>query len=154
MRAKLGLARGVAGDADLVFDLLTLLAAARADYTRFFRALCDVDLSSSPDDDRTAQMFTDRNGWYAWQGRYRARLADESRSESARRAAKHTPNPKFILRNYLAQVAIERAQAGDFTEIARLHAILRRPFDDQPEYDAYAAPPPGWARDISVSCSS
>jgi uncharacterized protein YdiU (UPF0061 family) len=154
MRAKLGLVFEDAGDADLLLDLLTLLAAARADYTRFFRALCDVDLTSTPADDAAAAMFTDRNGWYAWQARYRARLSLENVPENDRRGAKRAANPKRILRNYLAQVAIERAQAGDFSEIDRLHAALRRPFDDAPECDAYAAAPPDWAKEITVSCSS
>jgi hypothetical protein len=154
MRAKLGLAYAREGDTGLVLDLLKLLAAARADHTRFFRAFCDIDRISSPADDGVAEMFADRDGWYAWQERYRARLAAESASENDRRAAKRAVNPKLVLRNYLAQVAIEHAQRGDFSEINRLHAALRRPFDDVSEYDSYAAPPPDWARDISVSCSS
>jgi uncharacterized protein YdiU (UPF0061 family) len=154
MRAKLGLAREDAGDAPLLLDLLTLLDAAHADYTRFFRALCEIDAIGSPADDRAAEMFSDRDGWYAWQGRYRSRLDAEGRPPNARRAAKRAANPKYVLRNYLAQIAIERAQAGDFTEIARLHAALRQPFDDLPEFDSYAAAPPEWSRTISVSCSS
>jgi uncharacterized protein YdiU (UPF0061 family) len=154
MRAKLGLEREAAGDADLLLDLLRLLEAARADYTRFFRALCELDVVSSPTDDRVAEMFADRDGWYAWQAQYRARLAEEDIAPIARRAAKRAVNPKYVLRNYLAQTAIERAQAGDFSEIARLHAALREPFGEQPQYEPYAALPPGWARDISVSCSS
>jgi uncharacterized protein YdiU (UPF0061 family) len=154
MRAKLGLARADAGDVALIVDLLALLDAARADYTRFFRALCALDVASSPADDAVAAMFADRDGWYAWQERYRARIASEPAPPDRRRAAKRAVNPKYLLRNYLAQVAIERAQAGDFSEIARLAAILRRPFDDQPEQDAYAGAPPAWAHAISVSCSS
>ena len=63
-------------------------------------------------------------------------------------------NPKFILRNYLAQQAIERAQQKDYSEIDRLRQLLRDPFAEQPEMDAYAAPPPDWAKQIIVSCSS
>jgi uncharacterized protein YdiU (UPF0061 family) len=154
MRAKLGLLRAADDDARLVVDLLELLTAARADYTRFFRALCDVDLTSSPADDRAAEMFGDRDGWYAWQQRYRARLCAESAPEGMRRAAKRGVNPKYVLRNYLAQVAIERAQAGDFAEVARLHEVLRAPFEEQPENESYAGAPPDWAHDIAVSCSS
>jgi uncharacterized protein YdiU (UPF0061 family) len=154
MREKLGLRHPAADDAALVADLLELLAGARADYTRFFRALCDLDVTSCAADDRAAEMFGDRDAWYAWQQRYRARLAADDRPENARRARKRAANPKFVLRNYLAQTAIERAQAGDFTEVARLHEVLRRPFDEQPDLEAYAASPPDWARDISVSCSS
>jgi uncharacterized protein YdiU (UPF0061 family) len=154
LRAKLSLQHAAADDSALVFDLLELLSAARADYTRFFRALCDVDVTSSPADDRAAQMFADRDGWYAWQQRYRARLAVENTSEAARRAGKRAVNPKYVLRNHLAQIAIECAQAGDFAEVARLHDVLRRPFDEQPENESYAAAPPDWAREIAVSCSS
>ena len=154
MRAKLGLTLERAGDAELIFDILQLLETSHADYTNFFRDLCDIDVESRPSDDRVAEFFTDRDGWYAWQTRYRARLEDEAQSPVARRDAKRAVNPKYILRNYLAQTAIERAQAGDFSETARLHDILRRPFDDQPENDEYAATPPDWAKTISVSCSS
>jgi uncharacterized protein YdiU (UPF0061 family) len=154
MRAKLGLQHAQGDDAELVLAMFELLADARADYTRFFRALCDLDVTSSASDDRLAEMFADRDGWYAWQARYRARLALESGSETDRREAKRAVNPKYILRNYLAQIAIERAQSGDFSEIVQLAAVLGRPFDEQPEHEAYAASPPDWAGDISVSCSS
>jgi uncharacterized protein YdiU (UPF0061 family) len=63
-------------------------------------------------------------------------------------------NPKFVLRNHLAQAAIEKAQQKDFSEVKRLHQILQRPFDEQPEHEAYADLPPDWAASISVSCSS
>jgi uncharacterized protein YdiU (UPF0061 family) len=60
-----------------------------------------------------------------------------------------------VLRNYLAQVAIEKATGEkDYGEIDRLQRVLRRPFDEQPEMASYAAPAPEWARDIQVSCSS
>ena len=64
-------------------------------------------------------------------------------------------NPKFILRNHLAEVAIRRAaDHRDYSEINRLHRLLARPFDEQPGCEAYAAEPPDWAKQIEVSCSS
>ena len=63
-------------------------------------------------------------------------------------------NPKFVLRNHLAQTAIERAEAGDFGETMRLLKVLSRPFDEQPEHEADAAFPPDWAQHLEVSCSS
>jgi len=63
-------------------------------------------------------------------------------------------NPKFILRNHLADAAIRAAQAGDFSETERLMHVLRRPYDEQAEHEAYAAFPPEWASSIEVSCSS
>ena len=62
-------------------------------------------------------------------------------------------NPKYVLRNHLAEVAIRRAKEK-FSEVERLAQILRRPFDEQPEHEAYAALPPDWAGSLEVSCSS
>jgi hypothetical protein len=63
-------------------------------------------------------------------------------------------NPKYILRNYLAQTAIERARQKDYSEIDRLRQLLADPFAEQPDMETYAAPPPDWGRQILVSCSS
>jgi uncharacterized protein YdiU (UPF0061 family) len=63
-------------------------------------------------------------------------------------------NPNYVLRNYLAQVAIEKAQEKDFSEIEKLLTLLENPFDEHPEYQSYAELPPDWATDIEVSCSS
>ena len=154
MRAKLGLAAETDSDGALIEDLLALMTAARADMTRTFRALGNVDVLATPGDDAFVAPFNDRDGIYAWLNRYRLRLASEGTTADERRAQKNATNPKYILRNYLAQNAIERAERGDFTEIATLHDLLRRPFDEQPEREAYAALPPDWAATLSVSCSS
>jgi uncharacterized protein YdiU (UPF0061 family) len=63
-------------------------------------------------------------------------------------------NPKYVLRNYLAENAIRLAKEKDFTEVAQLLQVLRRPFDEQPELEAYAGLPPDWASGLEVSCSS
>jgi uncharacterized protein YdiU (UPF0061 family) len=63
-------------------------------------------------------------------------------------------NPKFVLRNYLAQIAIEKAQNDDFSEVKRLLAVLQDPFSEQPGLEEYAAPPPAALEHIEVSCSS
>jgi uncharacterized protein YdiU (UPF0061 family) len=63
-------------------------------------------------------------------------------------------NPKYILRNHLAQAAIEKAQQQDFSEVAKLLSILETPFDEQEQYEAYANPPPPDLELIEVSCSS
>lgn len=63
-------------------------------------------------------------------------------------------NPKYVLRNHLAEIAIRRAKEKDFSEVERLARVLRRPFDEQPEFESYAALPPDWAGSLEVSCSS
>jgi uncharacterized protein YdiU (UPF0061 family) len=153
MRAKLGLTVERDDDADLIFDLLRLLDATRADYTRFFRALCDVDVETGSDAE-AATLVGASDNWHAWRARFLARLRHEPLSGAQRRDAKRAVNPKYILRNHLAQIAIERAQRGDFSEVTRLHALLCRPYDDQPENESYAAAPPDWASTIEISCSS
>ena len=153
MRAKLGLREALPADAPLVVDLLGVLAEAGADYTRFFRSLGDLRVADNPAADAAGGAVR-ADAWSAWSARYRERLLAEGADDSPRRMAMHGVNPKYVLRNYLAQVAIERAGAGDFEEIARLHAVLCSPFDEQPDREAYADPAPEWARDIAVSCSS
>ena len=147
LRAKLGLREQRADDVQLAIDFLELLAAQRADYTNAFRALAGGEAA-------LAAQFSEPAALQPWLERYRQRVAAEGGPSTERSAAMRRVNPKFVLRNYLAQQAIAAAEAGDFAEIARLHEVLRRPFDEQPEREAYAAAPPDWASGISVSCSS
>ena len=63
-------------------------------------------------------------------------------------------NPKFILRNYLAQIAIEKAEKGDFSELDTLLMLLQSPFAEHPDYERYADLPPDWGQDLEISCSS
>jgi uncharacterized protein YdiU (UPF0061 family) len=148
MRAKLGFAQVMDGDDVLISDLLALLAEHGTDFTIFFRTLAD-----GPGIAR--DLMIDRAGFDAWAARYSARLAAESSNDAERRTRMNSVNPRYVLRNHLAQIAIDKATRDkDFSEIDRLLAILRRPFDEQPGCESYAAPPPDWARDIEVSCSS
>ena len=63
-------------------------------------------------------------------------------------------NPKYILRNYLAQTAIQKAEAGDYSEVDRLMTVLQSPFEEWPAFESYAALPPDWGRKMEISCSS
>lgn len=82
-------------------------------------------------------------------------MCRNSATGAEREARMNRVNPKYILRNYLAQNAIAQAGQGrDFSEVDRLLTLLRRPFHEQPEIESYAVPPPDWARHIEVSCSS
>ena len=159
LHAKLGLNTVQENDRQLADDMFKLMQANRVDFTLFFRRLGDLKLDV-PDADRAAadaplrDLFPDRTAFDAWAVEYRARLRQEGSVDVQRRVAMHAVNPKYVLRNYLAQVAIEKAQNGDYAEVRRLLAVLERPFDEQPENDAYAALPPDWASHLEVSCSS
>ena len=105
-------------------------------------------------DEPLRDLFIDRPEFDAWAVQYRARLKQEDSQDKGRRLAMQRVNPKYVLRNYLAQTAIEKAQNKDFSEIGRLLAVLEKPFDEQPENSRYADLPPDWASQLEVSCSS
>ncbi len=152
MLKRLGLKQQREGDEKLIDELLKLLAVNRVDYTRFFRALCDFDEAAEQSSLR--DEFIDREGFDHWARRYSERLQAEGSVRTKRQTAMKRVNPKYILRNYLAQQAIEMAEGGDYSEIERLHGILQRPFDEQPEHEDYAAAPPEWSEELEISCSS
>jgi uncharacterized protein YdiU (UPF0061 family) len=159
MHAKLGLATNQDDDRALFDEMFSLMHDNHVDFTLFFRRLGLLRTDVSEAERETADaplrdLFLDRPAFDAWAVRYRTRLAQEDRGDAARMQAMHQVNPKYILRNYLAQVAIEKAQNGDFEEVGRLLAVLERPYDEQPENEAYAALPPDWASHLEVSCSS
>ena len=102
-----------------------------------------------------ACVFLNREGFDAWASRYRERLRAENSHDAERKKRMDHVNPKYVLRNYLAHEAIALAtEKKDYSEIDRLLELLRHPFDEQPDMERYAAPPPDWAKQISVSCSS
>ncbi|MDP2828293.1 MAG: YdiU family protein [Sulfuricellaceae bacterium] len=155
MAAKLGLMQPTEGDAELVSGLLTLMKAGRVDYTHFFRSLGQFNSLPGELNPALRDQFVDRPAFDHWAESYRARLVQENSLDSERKYRMDSVNPKYILRNYLAQIAIEKAVSQrDYTEIDRLLALLSHPFDEQPEMEQYAALPPDWAQHISVSCSS
>lgn len=151
MGAKLGLTQPSLEDFPLINAWLDLLQHSQLDYTNTCRNLGNFDTSNHQD---LREKFTDPAAFDTWAAQYRARLQRENCAESERITRMKAVNPKYILRNYLAQQAIEQAEQGDFSEIDKLLAILRKPFDEQPEMQRYAAPAPPSARHIAVSCSS
>ena len=78
----------------------------------------------------------------------------ENSDDGFREAKMKSVNPKYILRNYLLQGAIEKAEAGDYTEVNRVLALVQKPFDEQPENTDYAKHPPDWGKKLKISCSS
>ena len=154
MRYKLGLKGSRPEDESLVNDLLVLIAQSQADYTNVFRALGEFRSEPGEQNEGLREYFVDRGSFDSWAGRYVTRLREQAGDDADRRERMNRVNPKYILRNYLAQTAIEKAQQKDFSEIDRLLSLLHNPYSDQLGMDAYAAPPPNWGKHLAVSCSS
>ncbi|MEQ1812872.1 MAG: protein adenylyltransferase SelO [Candidatus Nitrotoga sp.] len=154
MNQKLGLTQNNR-DFSLVWSLLKLMRTSQVDYTNFFRALSNFKTAPDEKNTQLRDQFIDREAFDMWANEYRQHLQNEPASEQARSTQMNKVNPKYILRNYLAQVAIEKAQQEkNFSEIDILLKLLRQPFDEQPDMAKYAAPAPDWAQHIEVSCSS
>jgi uncharacterized protein YdiU (UPF0061 family) len=152
---KLGLREVRDGDTALVNDLLALMQRGRNDFTRTFRHLARVRTDTDAPASGVREHMTDIEAFDAWIIDYRRRLRSEQNTDDTRRAeCMNRVNPNYVLRNHLAQAAIEKAEAGDPSEIGVLFELLRRPYDDQEGMDAYAAEPPADLRNIEVSCSS
>ena len=162
--AKLGLEQCLEEDVALMRDLQELMQRAEIDMTIFFRALADVD-PAAPSIATFADAFYDETkrravepALTAWLVRYAARLEHEERPHEARRVAMRAANPRYVLRNYLAQQVIDRAEQGDFAAISELLDVLRHPYDEQPGRERFAARRPDWARNrpgcSMLSCSS
>nr|WP_186352112.1 YdiU family protein [Pseudomonas veronii] len=153
MRRRLGLTSAEDDDQKLLERLLQLMQNSGVDYTLFFRRLGDEPAALAVA--RLRDEFVDRNGFDAWADAYKARVArDGEYSEEQRRARMHAVNPLYILRNYLAQNAITAAESGDYSEVRRLHEVLRKPFEEQAGMEQYAQRPPDWGKHLEISCSS
>lgn len=149
MRSKLGLRTESDSDQQLTQQLLELMEKNKADYTIVFRALSEEDYHTCRD------LFIDRMGFDVWAQDYQARLMREAQDVESRSRAMKETNPKYILRNYMADIAIQKATRDqDYSEIEKLLTLLQHPFDEQPNMSKYAAQPPDWADKIQVSCSS
>jgi uncharacterized protein YdiU (UPF0061 family) len=162
--AKLGLATFGDDDEELMQDLRGLLQSAEVDMTIFFRSLIGID-TGTPSLAPFADAFYDEDkrqaaepALLAWLVRYGARVAADTLDADERRARMRAANPRYVLRNYLAQQAIDRATQGDMTGIDELLEVMRHPYDDQPGREAFAARRPDWARNRAgcsmLSCSS
>jgi serine/tyrosine/threonine adenylyltransferase len=154
-RAKLGLATARPDDESLINEVINLLQTTHVDWTIFWRALSTLRVDGS---DNVRDMMIDRAAFDVWAERYRVRLRAEGSVDRERAQRMNRVNPKFVLRNHLAEVAISKARgdAGprDFSEVARLLKVLERPYDEQPQFEPYAQEPPEWARTLELSCSS
>jgi len=155
MNTKLGMIEESDNDVQLIGSLLEMMHANQIDYTILFRSLGSFDSSADAANDFVRDQFIDRAAFDAWASAYRVRLQLEPGTDHERKLRMNAVNPKYVLRNYLAQNAIEQAEKHrDYSEIDRLLKLLAKPFDEQPEMERYATAPPDWARQIEVSCSS
>lgn len=181
MMAKLGLKIWMEGDETLIDDLWQLMHQNKADFTLSFRQLahapgCMGNPDNTQDDQANASilemrhrdlggtwrpglepfvdLFADRSAAHAWLKKYVARLGQEQLDPHERAQQMMSVNPLYVLRNHLAQQAIESAQSGDASEIDTLMNLLKHPFAAQKGMERYAALPPAWASSIEVSCSS
>ncbi|TWI54187.1 uncharacterized protein YdiU (UPF0061 family) [Pseudomonas duriflava] len=152
MRRRLGLVTEQADDATLIERLLGLMQGSSVDYTLFFRRLGEEAPVQALEALRND--FIDLSGFDAWSKLYLARVEKEGSDQSARRSRMHGVNPLYILRNYLAQQAIEQAEAGNYEEVRLLHKVLTRPFESQAGCDRFAQRPPDWGKHLEISCSS
>lgn len=153
MRRRLGFTSAEDDDQKLLEDLLQLMQNSGVDYTLFFRHLGEESAEQAVA--RLRDDFVDIKGFDAWGERYVARVArDGDSDQEQRRTRMHAVNPLYILRNYLAQKAIDAAEQGDYSEVRRLHAVLSTPFDEQPGMEGYAERPPEWGKHLEISCSS
>ena len=174
MAAKLGL-KAFAADTDtaLVQDLLGLLAEVETDMTLFYRHLAEIPAGTADDrpatetlaaplmvalyrPDQATAAYLEHLG--SWLDRYRARLRHDGLVDRERQQRMDAVNPKYVLRNYLAQLAIDDIAAGNFSLTRELLDVLRHPYDEQPGRERFAEKRPEWARHrpgcSMLSCSS
>jgi len=138
---KIGLSRREEGDADLLSELLTLMADDAADFTLVFRALSSLGNAPGDADGTMRALFASTERLEAWLARWRARLALEERDEAARKAAMKATNPAIIPRNHLVEAVIQSAVMGEFGPFHALVDALAEPFADRHEGSPFAVPP-------------
>lgn len=172
MRAdKLGLAEFTADDEELHQQLNKVMQISETDMTIFYRRLANIRVNDiDKDDDSLLQPViaafyapdslnqADKQDIAAWIRSYLTRVKQDGVDDESRKTKMNRVNPKYILRNYLSQLAIDKSEQGDHSLVNELLDVMRHPYDEQPEYEAYAAKRPDWARNKPgcsvLSCSS
>ncbi len=157
MNAKFGFICAFDSHQDFIDDSLKMLASCKLDYSYFFRKLNNIHIESVRQEIRNHCL--DINLFDRWYTQYEQALVKDGQvpdeaSQIKRKNNMDNVNPKYILRNYLAQNAILAAQLGDYSQVQTLHNVLSKPFDEQPEFEEYAQLPPDWGKKLEISCSS
>lgn len=173
MKSKIGLIIDEDGDESLVVELEELLQKSETDMTIFFRLLANASKEDSlpVEGDKQFLSVIEKafykpeeikddvlDSWRLWWMKYLMRLKKESIDEAERKSAMNLVNPKYVLRNYMAQLAIDDADKGDYSLINSLLEVLRNPYDEKPEHEKWFVKRPEWARNkigcSMLSCSS
>jgi len=172
MRAdKLGLAEFKADDEELHQQLNKVMQLSETDMTIFYRLLANIKLNDIDKDDASllqpllpafyapeSLSQSDKQDIAVWIRSYLTRVKGDGVDDRSRKTKMNSVNPKYILRNYLSQLAIDKSEQGDHSLVNELLDVMRHPYDEQPEYEQYAAKRPDWARNkpgcSMLSCSS
>ncbi len=162
MRKKMGLLTAIESDQELIYQLLHQLQNIETDYTIFFRLLAQVQVTDAPTEaiakineafyDTTLLKNKVLNNWETWFTNYLNRLQFETSTQEQRMQTMNQSNPKYVLRNYMAQLAIEKADAGDYSLIEQFFVVLQNPYEEQLEQQQWFAKRPDWAR-TKIGCS-
>ncbi|WP_257168272.1 YdiU family protein [Bradyrhizobium sp. SRS-191] len=153
LRRKLGLFTQAEGDQPLAQALFDAMAAAKTDFTLTFRRLSDA--AGSGDLGEVRALFEDPTGFDEWAQRWQQRLAQEPQSPAERRAAMRKVNPAFIPRNHRIEAVITAAvENDDYVPFEELHAVLAKPYEDQPDRADYAEPPQPEERVLQTFCGT
>ncbi|MFS4492226.1 protein adenylyltransferase SelO [Maribacter sp. 2308TA10-17] len=160
MKSKLGLFDKEEDDRKLIEDLEEVLELSETDMTIFFRLLADFKGEAEKALEAVKDAFYNPDEikgkieakWKIWFSQYAVRLEKESKSVAERSKHMNSVNPKYVLRNYMAQLAIDAAEDGDYSIIDELFTMLKKPYDEQKTYQKWFARRPDWARH-KVGCS-
>jgi uncharacterized protein YdiU (UPF0061 family) len=151
LRSKIGLFTTRDGDEALVQDLLDAMAQGKADFTLTFRRLCDAAAGEASE---VRALFTELAAFDEWTARWRTRLTEEPQSPAERQAAMRAVNPAFIPRNHRIEAVIVAATNDDTAPFEELLNVLANPYEDQPEFAAYADPPRPEERVCQTFCGT
>ena len=162
MRNKLGFKISKEEDVILIESLTELLQLVETDMTIFFRNLGNINKSDSVEVAFNAikeAFYNEKDltestldNWHTWLNHYINRINGETRSDIERKLQMNSVNPKYVLRNYMAQLSIDAADKGDYSLVNEFFVLLKKPYDEQPNSQKWFAKRPDWARD-KVGCS-
>lgn len=166
MQKKLGLESDF--DKKLHTDLNLNLTASETDMTIFFRNLASIEKNDTPENalNKISNSFYNpenikgnlKESWLKWLSVYIQKINIDHKSDLDRKTAMNLVNPKYIFRNYMAQMAIDAAEKEDYSLINELYELLKKPYSEQPENEKWFKKRPDWAREkigcSMLSCSS